>query len=469
MEFNSVEFLIFLPAIVILYYLLPKKWRWVLLLGASYYFYMSWKAKYAALIFSSTLIDYVVARLIHASTKGLVRKLLLCVSLVTNLGLLFIFKYYNFFRGELEDALLSSGLDNLFPILWFVLPVGISFYTFQTISYTIDVYLRKQEPEKHFGHFALYVSFFPQLVAGPIERFSHLGPQLKKLHDFKYENLANGAKLVLLGLFVKMCIADNISPIVDHVYAAPEAYSSPQVLLGMFLYSIQIYSDFFGYSTIAIGAAGMLGIKLVDNFKSPYFASSITEFWQRWHISLTSWFRQYLYLPLGGNRVSLFRWIVNVTIVFLISGFWHGANWTFIIWGGIHALIFLLERLISGYFKIKIASLHPALRMLGRIKTFLVVTLAWVFFRSQTLDHALEMLRAAFGQWEHVSELHISLEVWLLLLFFFVLDYVLRNHRFDYWINGKPLLMRWSVYTLLLFSVLALGGVTNHPFIYFQF
>ena len=329
--------------------------------------------------------------------------------------------------------------------------------------------MKRQIPEKHFGHFALYVSFFPQLVAGPIERFSHLGPQLKVWHNFNYDNLANGARLVLMGLFVKMCIADNISPIVDSIYSTPTTYSSLHILFGMILYSIQIYADFFGYSTIAIGAASLLGIKLVDNFKSPYFASSITDFWKRWHISLTSWFRQYLYLPLGGNRVSQMRWVINVLAVFLVSGFWHGANWTFIIWGVIHAVIFLVERFFSSHLKINVSQMHPILQGFAKVKTFVIITLAWVFFRSETFEHAIQMFKSAFGQWTQVSQLNLNIEIWVLLFFFFVLDWFLQNSRFDHWVGQKPVLLRWSVYTLLIFSVTALGGVTNHPFIYFQF
>jgi len=294
---------------------------------------MSWKPIFALLIVGSTLIDFFAAKYIFQAQENWKKKLWLCISLSTNLGLLAVFKYYNFFRTELFQAIGNEQFANWIPVLSIALPVGISFYTFQTLSYTIDVYYGRQKPERHLGIFALYVSFFPQLVAGPIERFSHLGAQLKQWHKFQYTNFANGFRLILFGLFIKMTIADNLSPYVDEVFEKYENLNSWSIATGVFFYAFQIYADFFGYSTIAIGAARLLGIDIMDNFKSPYFSRSITEFWKRWHISLTTWFREYLYLPLGGNRVLKYRWIINILIVFIVSGFWHGANWTFIIWG----------------------------------------------------------------------------------------------------------------------------------------
>lgn len=469
MLFNSLEFLLFLPVVVLLYYLLPHKFRWALLLGASYFFYMQWKASYAILILFSTVVDYGVAFFIHRSKTVLQKRLGLALSLCTNLGLLGVFKYYNFFRTELEEVLIQYQLETLFPTFSFLLPVGISFYTFQTLSYTLDVYYGKQKPEKHFGTFALYVSFFPQLVAGPIERFSHLGKQLKERHLLSYSNIAKGCRLILIGLFVKMSIADNVSPYVDEVYRAPDQYNSLSIAIALCFYSLQIYADFYGYSVIAVGAAKLLGIDLMDNFKAPYFSQTVTEFWKRWHISLTGWFRQYLYYPLGGNRVKAYRWLVNVLIVFVVSGFWHGANWTFIIWGLVHGLWYLMEHYLKKIQALDSERFPNWLRPLSVLKTFIVVTIAWVFFRSQSLDEAQLVFTSLWENSGIVDSFHVKPQVWILVIGFVLFDFVLRKTRFDLWAEEKPLVLRWFFYALLLFSVMALGGITHHPFIYFQF
>lgn len=430
---------------------------------------MQWKMEYAGLILFSTIVDYCAALFIYKSTSLVKKKLGLSLSLVTNLGLLALFKYYNFFRTELETVLTQYGMESAFPALSLLLPVGISFYTFQTLSYTLDVYYGRQKPEKHFGIFALYVSFFPQLVAGPIERFSHLGKQLREHHLFKYSNIAQGGRLILLGFFVKMGIADNVSASVDEIYLDPLGHNSISVLIGIFFYSIQIYADFFGYSTIAIGAAKLLGIDLMDNFRAPYFSGSITEFWKRWHISLTGWFRQYLYYPLGGNRVKTYRWLINILIVFVVSGLWHGANWTFIIWGAIHGLLYLLEHYAK---KVPIFNSegYPVwLRVLVKVKTFVLVSLAWVFFRSQNLDQAFEIFEALFSNFSLVDSFHVKPQIWILVGGFILFDFILRNSRYDTWADKRNMGIRWLTYALLLFATMALGGVTNHPFIYFQF
>lgn len=435
----------------------------------SYFFYMQWKVEYAGLILLSTIVDYCVALFIFKSTSATIKKVWLSLSLFTNLGLLAIFKYYNFFRAELEVLLTQYELESVFPALSLLLPVGISFYTFQTLSYTLDVYHGRQKPEKHLGIFALYVSFFPQLVAGPIERFSHLGKQLKERHQFRYSNIAKGGRLILLGFFVKMAIADNVSASVDEIYVDPLGHNSLSVLTGIFFYSIQIYADFFGYSTIAIGAAKLLGIDLMDNFRAPYFSGSITEFWKRWHISLTGWFRQYLYYPLGGNRVKTYRWLFNILLVFVVSGLWHGANWTFIIWGGIHGILYLIEHYVKKASLFNSNSLLAWFRILGRFKTFVLVSLAWVFFRSQNIDQAFEVFEALFSNFHLVDSFHVKHQVWILVGGFIVFDFVLRNSRYDIWADKVGPALRWFSYALLLFATMALSGVTNHPFIYFQF
>ena len=339
MLFNTIDFAIFLPVVVIIYYLLPHKFRWILLLAASYFFYMSWRVEYILLIVASTLVDYFSGIRMEKLPDRKSRLPWLLLSLGVNLGLLFFFKYANFATGNLNLLFQKVGLSNEIPMMKLLLPVGISFYTFQTLSYSIEVYFGRQKAEKHLGYFALYVSFFPQLVAGPIERYSRLAPQFRIKQHINYDNLSRGLRLILYGLFIKMVIADNISGIVDLVYAAPENFASLDILKGIFLYSFQIYSDFYGYSTIAIGSALLLGIRIMDNFKSPYLAKNISEFWQRWHISISTWFRDYLYFPLGGNRVSKQRWVLNILLVFLISGLWHGANWTFLIWGLLFGLL----------------------------------------------------------------------------------------------------------------------------------
>ncbi len=356
--------------------------------------------------------------------------------------------------------------DILYAI-FYALPVGISFYTFQTMSYTIDVYFGRIVPEKHLGKFALFVSFFPQLVAGPIERFSNLQPQLLANHPVKYTNFSNGFRLLLWGFFIKIGIADNISQWVDAIYSAPQNYAQPYVWLGVLGFGTQIYADFSGYSLIAQGAALLLGIQLMDNFRTPYLSSSIGEFWQRWHISLSTWFRDYVYIPLGGNQVKLPRWIFNISIVFLLSGFWHGANWTFLIWGGIHGLLYLIEYIWK---KIGITKnwTKYLTKPLGIVVTFLTVHFAWIFFRIEdTQQFAIiwENLWHSTG----TGTIEIKTELWLVLGLFVVLDSVMYNNRFDNFLAQWPSLLRWMLYALLFYCILAFGGTVNHPFIYFQF
>jgi len=471
MLFNTIDFAVFLPLVVVLYYLIPHKYRWTLLLAASYYFYMSWKVEYIFLIIASTLVDYISGLRMGKLADRRSRLPWLILSLSVNLGLLFSFKYFNFTTENLNFLFQKVGLSRELPLMNLLLPVGISFYTFQTLSYSIDVYFGKQKAEKHLGYFALYVSFFPQLVAGPIERYSSLAPQFRSRQILTPANLTNGLRLILYGLFIKMVIADNISGIVDQVYAHPEDFASLDILKGVVLYSFQIYSDFYGYSTIAIGSALLLGIRIMDNFKSPYLARNISEFWQRWHISLSTWFRDYLYFPLGGNRVSRQRWVLNILLVFLISGLWHGANWTFLIWGLLFALLYLLERLLNRALKLqRVFSDYSAGHLLLALKTFLLVTTLWIFFRSQSLDSAMVL----FGSLIHNGAgspgvLSIPVSTWIFLLLFIGSDVILFNRRFDSWVGGLPYLLRWAIYGVLLFGIIAFAGVENFPFIYFQF
>ncbi len=471
MLFNTIEFAIFLPIVVIFYYLVPARFRWILLLAASYYFYMCWKLEYIFLIITSTLIDYLSGLQMEKRKSKKARLPFLILSLCTNLGLLFAFKYFNFISDTLNTAFQHFNIAWHLPALNVLLPVGISFYTFQTLSYSIDVYYGRQKAERHLGYFALYVSFFPQLVAGPIERFSRLAPQLKEKHKLSYDNIAKGLRLILYGLFIKMVIADNISAFVDQVYAAPATFNSIDILVSLFFYSFQIYCDFYGYSSIAIGSALLMGVKIMDNFKTPYLSKNISEFWQRWHISLSTWFRDYLYFPLGGNRVSKIKWIFNILVVFTVSGLWHGASWTFVIWGALFGIIYLIEKLLNKSFGLE--RRHKAFSfghiMLG-IKTFILVTLIWVFFRSQSFQDAIIIFKSVINNGNiDASQLVVPTVTWVMLILFVISDILLYNKRFDTWIGSFSMPVRWGIYSILIFSVIVFSGVENFPFIYFQF
>lgn len=471
MLFNSVAFLIFLPLVVILYYLLPQKYRWAWLLAASYYFYACWKVEFLSLIVFSTVVDYTVARLIGSSSSQRTKRGLLAVSLISNLGLLFIFKYLGLFLPD-PNSMTVNIHTVMHPVtgvilqgIYFSIPVGISFYTFQTLSYTLDVYHGKVEPEKHLGKFALFVTFFPQLVAGPIERFSRLMPQLKEKHKPLYENFQKAFRLMLYGFFVKLCIADNLAPLVDSVYADPGSFNLASVWSGTLAFGFQIYADFAGYSLIAQGAALCLGINLMDNFKTPYLSTSIGEFWSRWHISLSTWFRDYLYIPLGGNRVKTFRWAINILLVFIISGFWHGANYTFLIWGAIHGLLYLIERAFGGIFPLRKTGVG---RFFAGTMLFFAVSMAWVFFRIDSVENVGPHFQALLSS-GGTKTIDWKPELILMFILFVLSDILLYNKRFDRFIGRFNFPVRWTIYALLIWCISAWAGMANHPFIYFQF
>jgi D-alanyl-lipoteichoic acid acyltransferase DltB (MBOAT superfamily) len=471
MLFNTIDYILFLPLVIIGYYAIKPKYRWVLLLSASYYFYMCWKLEYIVLILVSTLIDYFCGIRMSKFDSKKKRLPYLVLSLVSNLGILVGFKYFNFFSENVELLFEQFDVTVNLPLLDFLLPVGISFYTFQTLSYSIDVYKGKQEAEKHLGIFALYVSYFPQLVAGPIERYSRLAPQLKKEHTLEYNNLANGFRLIIFGLFAKMVIADNLGLYVTQIYEQPEVYNSFSILSGLVFYSFQIYGDFFGYSLIAIGSAKLMGVDIMDNFNTPYLSRNIAEFWQRWHISLSTWFRDYLYYPLGGNKVKVLRWSLNILVVFVISGLWHGANLTFLFWGLIFAIAYLVEKGVNHLInppspkdKLTIA------RLLLSLKTFLIVTIAWIFFRSQSVEEAFDMFYyIGNNQTSEYEYLPAGTIMWVVLGLFILADLLLFNTRFDKWIGSKNLFVRWAVYFLLIFTIIVFAGVEEFAFIYFQF
>lgn len=470
MLFNSLHFLIFLPLVVILYYIIPGKFRWIFLLAASYYFYMCWKLEYIVLIIVSTLIDYYAGlKMSKYENDKKKKKKFLYLSLFSNLGILFAFKYFNFFSDSAKIVLENFNVFYDTPVLHVLLPVGISFYTFQTLSYSIEVYYGTQKAERHLGYFALYVSYFPQLVAGPIERYSNLGEQLKHIQIFSYNNLINGLRLILFGLFIKMAIADNIAQYVDEIYANPLNYNSLSVVLGLVFYSAQIYSDFYGYSVIAIGSALIMGVKIMDNFKTPYLSKNIAEFWSRWHISLSTWFRDYLYIPLGGNRVSSSRWSINIFIVFAVSGLWHGANWTFVIWGALHGFLYLSEISIVRILKIKFKENINFINVLRIIKNFVLVTLIWVFFRSENLDKVANIFKSLFFNLNVQDNFNVDIKVYILFGFFILTDILLYKKRYDKWCETNIFAIRWISYAILIFCILALSGVNHKPFIYFQF
>jgi D-alanyl-lipoteichoic acid acyltransferase DltB (MBOAT superfamily) len=396
------------------------------------------------------------------------RKPFLILSLVVNLGLLFTFKYLNFFTTSLNALFQATDLAVSISPLKVLLPVGISFYTFQTLSYSIDVYYGRQKAERHLGIFALYVSFFPQLVAGPIERFCRLAPQLKQKHIFRKDNLVAGLQLIIYGLFTKMVIADNLAVFVDKIYESPDAFNSLSLFTGMVFYAFQIYGDFFGYSLIAIGSAKIMGVNLIDNFQNPYLSANIREFWQRWHISLSTWFRDYLYFPLGGSRVKKFRWLMNIAVVFIVSGFWHGANYTFLIWGGLFAVFYLLSnRIFNAAQEIKKASFKGLISVCG---TFVIVLFLWIFFRSPDLSTAILFIKSLLlnSGTERIYNI-IPAVVWIMLCFFVISDILLYNNRIDKYLSSKSMLIRILVMAFLGFCIITFAAVDHTPFIYFQF
>ena len=468
MLFNSLHFLFFLPCVVGLYYLLPHRYRWVLIFLVSCYFYMAFVPMYILILFLIIVIDYSAAIAIEKSV-GRRRLIFLVASLLANILLLCFFKYFNFLNQNLVSLFSIMGKD-FHPLnLNIILPIGLSFHTFQSMSYTIEVYRGNQKAERHLGYFANYVLFFPQMVAGPIERYDRLGEELKAERKPTYQNFSDGFKLVLFGLFVKMTIADNIAPYVNQIYLEPFKFNSIQVLMAVFLFSFQIYADFFGYSTIALGCARLLGINIMDNFKTPYLAKSVSEFWSRWHISLSTWFRDYLYIPLGGNRVNLVHWTLNILIVFTVSGLWHGASWTFVVWGALHGVMLLLERYFSMLFKFKIKEGWNVLNIFLALKTFIITSFIWIFFRAESFDKAKQIISAIVKNNQLTSSDLTMLIPLLAVLGMMLFDFFLYNSRFDVKLSRYQTPYRWLLYSALLFCLLALSGTQKFTFIYFQF
>lgn len=472
MLFNSLPFAVFLPIVFAVYWALHNSLRSqnIMLLTASYIFYGWWDARFLSLIVASTVVDYLLGQYLAAATNALKRKLLLTASMIFNLGLLGVFKYYNFFMENFMEIANSVGLHTNPVLLKIALPVGISFYTFQTMSYTIDIYRKQLEPTKDFIAFAAFVGYFPQLVAGPIERASNLLPQMSKRRYFDYQKAVDGMRQALWGFFKKVVIADAVAPLVDQAFGDPSGFSAIALITGALLFSIQIYCDFSGYSDIAIGISKLFGIDLMQNFRTPYFSRDIAEFWRRWHISLSTWFRDYLYIPLGGSRGSTALKVRNTFAIFIVSGFWHGANWTFIIWGLINALLFLplllAKRNRSNLNDPEISDLHRILL------TFSITTIAWIFFRADSLSHAIDYLQN-IAIWNSGKSLSIKPTLVVYIALLFLGDWIGRKHDFSLnilteGVLSKSPLMRLTLYLSLAYLILLyIGGQQN--FIYFQF
>lgn len=478
MLFNSLDFAIFLPIVFILYWFVFNKHlknQNALIVLASYVFYGWWDWRFLSLIVFSTLVDYTVGLYLGKVTSKTKRKTLLWTSIIVNLGFLGFFKYYNFFLDNFVTAFSFFGYPISARSLNIILPVGISFYTFQTLSYSIDVYRKKLEPTKNLIAFAAFVSFFPQLVAGPIERATNLLPQFYKKRSFKYHQAVDGLRQILWGLFKKMVIADNCAVFVNTIFDNHQDYSGSTLVLGAVFFAFQIYGDFSGYSDIAIGTARLFGFKLMQNFAFPYFSRDIAEFWRRWHISLSTWFRDYLYIPLGGSRGSKSKVIRNVFIIFIVSGFWHGANWTFIVWGALNALYFLpllLTNKNRNHLDIVASeSKWPSAKTLVNILiTFGLTTLAWIFFRAENISHALQYLKG-IGNASLLSIPEIRpTDLLVLVIFFITIEWLGRRDQFAIEAFGlqwkRPL--RLAFYYMLIILIFWFSK-NEQTFIYFQF
>lgn len=484
MLFNSNAFYIFFPIVFTVYWIIPAKYRWGVLLISSYYFYMSWNIKYVTLILTTTLVSYCAALLMERTESRRKKKLCLTSALLISFGILFFFKYFNFLSKSVTDVLQSFAIPVGQATLNLMLPVGISFYTFQTLSYVIDVYRGEVKACRHFGKYATFISFFPQLVAGPIERTRNLLPQIEGEHTFHTEKGIRGAKMIAWGFFKKIAIADTVAIYVDTVYNAAESFTGFPLLLATVLFTFQIYCDFSGYSDIAVGTAGLLDIDLMINFKSPYFSASIREFWSRWHISLSTWFRDYVYIPLGGNRRGPWRTRWNLLVTFLVSGLWHGADWTYVLWGGIHGLGQILEREWNRMFRI-----DPNKKTWLKMGcTFLFVSVTWIFFRANTISDAGYILTHLFDgitdpkayltdgyhAFQHAGMVQVSGLSTLIISFLCILILLLHdrlNQTKDVWarIGGLKKPLRYALYFLLLFIILYSRQLGEYEFVYFQF
>lgn len=465
MLFNSVSFAIFFPITIFLYFALPGRLRRPFLLFASCIFYMAFIPKYILILIVLILFDYFAAFFIEKA-KGKKRLLILFTSIFLNIGFLVFFKYLDFFNLNITAIAKFLSWNYSFKPLSIIFPLGISFHTFQSIAYTIEVYKKKQKAERNLITYALYVMFFPQLVSGPIERPGHLIPQLKKIHNFNYQKTVEGLRLMAWGYFQKLVIADRLGILVNPVFGSPHNYYSLSLIVATFFFTFQIYADFAGYTNIARGAAKIMGIDLVINFNKPYFATSVQDFWRRWHISLSSWFRDYLYIPLGGNRKGQINTIKNILIVFLLTGLWHGANWTFVVWGAIHGVLIVATLLLK---RLKIELKKP----INIIVTFILVSFSWIFFRTQNLSDAkyiiFNLLNFKSETWNFFPNQTIAQFLIALLLIIFLLLVEAFKEKISQKMFGGPFAFKWVIYYILIFSILLLGIFDQVKFIYFQF
>ena len=491
MNFNSIEFLIFFPIVMFFNFVVPTKFRLIPLLSMSYYFYMSWNPELVFLILFTTVVSYLSGLIIEKTESVAKRKVWLAISIVASLAVLFFFKYYNFLAGGVSSIFSLFGGKADFTIEGLVLPVGISFYTFQTLSYSIDVYRKRIPAERNFLYYALFVSFFPQLVAGPIERPENLLPQLKAEHKLNLSDLSIGAKRAVSGFFKKIVVADIAGTYVNAVFNNPDNATGAAVIVASMLFAVQIYCDFSGYTDIAIGCGRMMGYRLMQNFDRPYSATNIKDFWSRWHISLTSWFKDYLYIPLGGNRKGKARMYVNLFIVFLVSGLWHGADMTFVIWGVLHGIYRVVGAVTAKkrdgiYAKMGLDVNSKPVLAFRRVITFLLVCFAWIFFRANNTGELLVLLSKLFtdfGATSVISDMGFTLSSVLILVLSFVLLSMI-DKRYTYGRYDNPTgekigvdAATFMVWAVIFAWILILGGDATSSiasggasaFIYFQF
>jgi D-alanyl-lipoteichoic acid acyltransferase DltB (MBOAT superfamily) len=478
MLFNSIEFLFFLPVVTALYFALPQRYRNSLLLAASYYFYMCWKAEYILLITASTLVGYFAAIQSDRHREKSKKKFYLLVSLTFNLGLLFFFKYFNFFNDNVRAVFDSVNIFYNVPAFNVLLPVGISFYTFQLIGYSIDVYRGEHKAEKNLGVFALYVSFFPQLVAGPIERCSHLLPQFFEKHELDYQRVTDGLKLITWGFFKKLVIADRVALLVNQVYNNPTEHIGSTFLLATVFFAFQVYCDFSAYTDIAIGAGKIMGFELMQNFNRPYSSKSVSEFWKRWHISLSNWIRDYLFFPILLSKKYWGNWGVAYAslISFTLVGLWHGAAWTFVIFGLLHGLALGAE-VLTKKTRLRLTKRIPRgiYSSLCLVSTFSFVNFTLIFFRANTISDAFYIVRQlffnfSFSRFEIVglNRFELTIAVFSILIMELV-QWMQKRENIWQRITGSPRRFRWPAYYALIFSIILLGEFNQTAFIYFQF
>lgn len=472
MFFNSLQFAAFFIIVYGLYLLLDHRRQNMMLLAASYIFYGTWNWKFLFLIWLSTILDYSCGIKIHESTGIKKKKMFLFLSVLGNLSILGFFKYYNFFIFNLQELLTYSGFSINTSLINIILPVGISFYTFQTMSYTIDIYYNKIKPTRNILDFSLFVAFFPQLVAGPIETAKHLLPQISSPRKLSLEKFYKGCFLIYWGLFQKIYIADNLALIVDPVFSGSVPYNGAKVLVAVYAFAFQIFCDFAGYSNIAIGLGNLMGFDIMTNFNLPYFAANPSDFWKRWHISLSKWLKDYLYIPLGGNRKGVFNTYRNLTITMLLGGLWHGASWTFIAWGGYHGLLLILHRLMkpllnkmSSFNNIIIKKVWAVIKVLF---FFHLICLGWLIFRAQSIGQAYGMLKSLIYDFNIVRGLGFKdflIYTWLLL----IIEYICYIKNDLNIVLKWPVLIRFAVYLIIYILLTIYGAESGHEFIYFQF